>query len=203
MSVLLADDEAMFVDALAAALTSRGRRVLATTTRADAVADLVREHRPRVCILDLRFDGELRDDLPQAITRAGPGTAVLLLTGTVHAVAWGLYDRGHVQGLASKSCTLDGIDYVVGELLLGRHALAGVKRPVAAPPSMTLLTERERDVLALLVRGASTPEIGTALGIGQATTRSHVQHLLQKLGVHTRVQAVRHALAEGLLGAET
>lgn len=200
MSVMLCDDEEMFVEALAAALRHRGHQVDAVTTDPDAIAALVARGRPRVCVLDLTYAGQPRTDLPSAVAAASPETAVLMLSGVVTSLAWHLYDTGLVDGIASKACTLDAIDRVLSEVLAGRRTTAGASRPAPGANAAEQLTERELEVLALLVQGASTREIGDALAIGQSTARSHVQHLFQKLGVHSRVQAVRQALADGLVG---
>lgn len=71
-----------------------------------------------------------------------------------------------------------------------------VPAPAAAPSA---LTGRERDVLRLLARGASTGEMARELGISSTTVRNHVQHLLEKLKAHNRLQAVSVALRSGLL----
>lgn len=62
-----------------------------------------------------------------------------------------------------------------------------------------VLTGRERDVLRLLARGAGTAEMARELGITATTVRNHVQHLLEKLKAHTRLQAVSVARRHGLL----
>lgn len=200
MSVMLCDDEEMFVQALAAALRHRGHRVAAATTDPDEIVALAQRGRPRACVLDLNYSGQPRADLPAAITEASPDTAILTLSGVVTPLAWQLYDAGLVDGLASKACTLDVIDRALSEVLVGRRTTAGASRAAGRSNPAEQLTERELDVLALLVQGASTREIGDTLAIGQSTARSHVQHLFQKLGVHSRVQAVRQALADGLVG---
>ena len=72
--------------------------------------------------------------------------------------------------------------------------------PEARPPEATfVLTQRERDVLRLLARGAGTVEMASEMGIAGTTVRNHVQHLLDKLGAHNRLQAVSVALRHGLL----
>lgn len=70
--------------------------------------------------------------------------------------------------------------------------------PGPARPSF-LLTGRERDVLRLLARGAGTGEMARELGISATTVRNHIQHLLDKLGAHNRLQAVSVARHHGLL----
>jgi two-component system nitrate/nitrite response regulator NarL len=61
------------------------------------------------------------------------------------------------------------------------------------------LTPRELEVLRLLAIGANTKTAAEKLGVSPATIRNHVQNLLGKLGVHSRLQAVAHATAHGLL----
>jgi DNA-binding CsgD family transcriptional regulator len=55
---------------------------------------------------------------------------------------------------------------------------------------LSLLTCRERTVMALLANGLDTPRLATALGVTEATVRTHLRHVLEKLGVHTRAEAV-------------
>ncbi len=67
-----------------------------------------------------------------------------------------------------------------------------------APPSRGVTT-REREVIRLLARGASTDAIAAHLAISRRTTRNHIQNILGKLGVHSRLQAVAYASTRGLL----
>ncbi|MCP3996127.1 MAG: PAS domain S-box protein [bacterium] len=67
------------------------------------------------------------------------------------------------------------------------------------PPAPEELTERERDVLELLASGASTENVADMLSISPATVRNHVHHILVKLGVHTRLEAVTFGLKNDLI----
>jgi DNA-binding NarL/FixJ family response regulator len=90
-------------------------------------------------------------------------------------------------------------DFVVRETGLPAENVANV---VAAPRSATRqvnLSAREADVLLLLGRGATTGAIGAALRISASTANNHVQHILKKLGAHTRLEAIRRAETAGLL----
>ncbi len=76
----------------------------------------------------------------------------------------------------------------------GRTLIAHLFREVTAPrlgePPASLLTPRERQVISLLAAGASTREMAERLGVSKATIRNHVQSILGKLGVHSRLEAV-------------
>jgi PAS domain S-box-containing protein len=72
--------------------------------------------------------------------------------------------------------------------------------PDSRPPEPAFdLTQRERDVLSLLARGAGTAEMAHQMGIAGTTVRNHIQHLLEKLGAHNRLQAVSVAQRYGLV----
>jgi DNA-binding NarL/FixJ family response regulator len=66
-------------------------------------------------------------------------------------------------------------------------------------PEAQELTDREREVLSLLAQGLNTPDIAQSLSISSSTVRNHVQNILHKLQVHSRLEAVAYALKHGLV----
>jgi DNA-binding NarL/FixJ family response regulator len=86
-----------------------------------------------------------------------------------------------------------------GQVELCPEAAARLLREVRTPERSTeLLTERETDVLRLLAQGMSNQEIAQTLIIGEQTVKSHVSHILAKLGVPSRTQAALYAIRVGL-----
>jgi DNA-binding NarL/FixJ family response regulator len=83
--------------------------------------------------------------------------------------------------------------------LLDRYAAALPTEPSGPPPQLAALTDREREVLAQLARGRSNAEIASRLSVSETTVKTHVAHVLAKLGLRDRVQAVVLAYESGLV----
>jgi DNA-binding NarL/FixJ family response regulator len=86
-----------------------------------------------------------------------------------------------------------------GQVQLSSEAAKRLLRGNAAPKRHETLTERERDILRFLAQGCSNKAIAQALSIGVQTVKSHVAHVLGKLGVSSRTQAVLQAMQAGLI----
>ena len=89
------------------------------------------------------------------------------------------------------------LDPAVTGRVIARFASRTV--PAVTAKAFYDLTERERDTLTLLARGQTNSEIAAALGVGEATAKTHVSHVLLKLGVRDRVQAVIAAYEAGFV----
>lgn len=112
------------------------------------------------------------------------------------------------HALLSKNCSLrDLVEAVLrGRAAPGSHVVPATRhRPamctsrVGGPLAARFLTDRERDVLKLLVGAQKTDQIAAELGISVTTTRGYVQSILGKLGVHSRVQAVSYAVRHSVV----
>lgn len=201
--VLLCDDHAVFADALDAALGQRGFTVVGTAgTLADAKERAAR-HRPQVCLLDRHFaDGDGLDVLPE-ITAS---TRVLVLTADADPQGMRRAMRNGARGYVNKMCGLSAlcaaVEAVARDEVVVETAAARAPAPTAATDAHRLaayLTDRERQCLELLVEGHRTTSMAQGLGVSPTTVRTHVQSVLTKLGVHSRLEAASLALRHSLL----
>ncbi len=154
---------------------------------------------------------EVLSGLSRATTGDGDDAAgVLMLTGRPqHAgpVPRGTGPVGVLSNAASSEELLTAITMIAaGYVVLDHRAWSGSRpeqEPVPAPANrrgnaLATLTSRERDVLRLVARGASNADIAAALTLSESTVKSHVQHLLRKLGVRNRASAAILAYRAGL-----
>jgi DNA-binding NarL/FixJ family response regulator/class 3 adenylate cyclase len=182
-----------------------------------SAVDLVLRTRPDVVLMDIRMP-EL-DGLQAAeriLSEPGLDTAVLMLT-TFDRDEY-IYEalRIGASGFLLKDAPADRLLDAVrvaaaGEALLApsvtrrlieQFARAARPAPEAAPDELAELTARELDVLRLVARGLSNAEIAAELVLGENTIKTHVAHVLSKLGLRDRVQAVVFAYETGLVARE-
>jgi DNA-binding NarL/FixJ family response regulator len=166
-----------------------------------------------VVLMDIRMPVLDGIEATRRIVAAQPAVRVLILT--TFGLDTYVFDalRAGASGFMLKDAPPEEIVAAVrivasGDALLAPAVTRAVveefaRRPPAAPPTpppaVAELTPREREVLALLVRGLSNPEICERLFISDATAKTHVARILQKLGVRDRVQAVIYAYETGLV----
>lgn len=193
MELVLCDDHPIVMASMTAMFRSHGHDVVATGSRPEELKALVLRHRPHACVTDLLFDDEGPEPVFAAIAEVSPFVDVVVLSG-----APGLTSRALAAGAtAVGSKCLPAEDIVA--LVEGRAAGGAVTRPFNRPRSPYFLTEREVEVLQSLSDGDSTARMAERLGVRHATARSHVQSVLLKLGVHSRVAAVAVAVEAGMV----
>ena len=212
--VLLADDEPMILAGVRAVLAAdTGIEVVAEATDGREAVELARRHRPAVALLDIRMPG--LDGLAAAgeIRRLLPDIGVLMLTTfgeddhIARALAEGangfLLKSGHPGELsAGIRAVADGAAYLSPRVAHRVITAMDGRRLGAAPAArgrIAVLTDREREVLALVGAGLSNAEIAGRLFLVEGTVKGHVSTVLQRLGVRNRVQAAILAHEAGLV----
>ena len=208
LRVVLADDQELIRAGLKALLEARGVQVVGQAADGVEAVELVPHVRPDVVLMDIRMP---RLDGVEA-TRRLPGFRVLVVTTyeldeyVVEALRAGA--AGFILKDTPPDQLVEAIRIVAaGESLLApsvtRRLLESVIRrlpaPASAPPELDELTAREREILLLIARGSSNAEIASTLFLSELTVKSHVSHLLSKLRLRDRVQAVVLAYEAGLV----
>ena len=211
-SVVLADDQDLVRSGLRALLQARGVEVLAEAEHGRAALAAAREYRPDVVVMDIRMPVMDGIAATREIVAAGLPARVLVLT--TYDLDEYVYEalRAGAGGFMLKSSPpdrlVDAIEVVAaGEALLApsltkRLIAEHVRRPPpgsGVPAALRDLTDREREVLVLVARGLANDEIAAELVVSLATVKTHVNRILQKLGLRSRAQAVVTAYESGLV----
>jgi DNA-binding NarL/FixJ family response regulator len=182
-TVLIADTDEAARAELARLLGAAGYEVVHAADGEDALA-LARERRPSVAILEIPLSVLSGYEVCRALkSEFGPDLPVLFLSG--HRTE--SYDR--VAGLLVGADDYLVKPYAADELLAKVRMLTVRPHPVSAVPSSSL-TRREAEVLGMLAEGLSQRDIAVRLTISPKTVGTHIEHVLRKLGVHSRAQAV-------------
>jgi DNA-binding NarL/FixJ family response regulator len=211
--VLLADEQALFREAVKVVLgTERDFTVVAEAGDALQALTEVQRTRPHVALIDAELPGLTVEELIRRIKTSVPGCGVVLLSprgelGTLVA---------SIEAGASGYLTKDiGLDQLVDATRAVRRGEAQVPSKMLGPlltrlihrrrdedetrSKLSRLTRREREVLALMMRGADNNVISRALNISPETARTHIQNILGKLGMHSRLEAVAFASGNAIV----
>jgi DNA-binding NarL/FixJ family response regulator len=207
--VLLADSQPLFNEALEA-LFSRGEshRVVGRCSSAEEAFSAVRSLHPDLVLVDAALGLDGSPNLVVRILEAHPGAKVVvlgddrdvdLLLAAIRAGAAGVVGKTHGAStvLRVSDAVLAGEGAVPRAMLL-ELARRMVSRDQAADSPLARLSPRERQVLALLSRGWDNARIGRDLFISQHTVRTHIQNILEKLGMHSKLEAATFAMQRSL-----
>jgi two-component system NarL family response regulator len=199
--IIVVDDQAVVRQGFVSLIsTVPDMRVIAQGTNGREAVALYREHKPDVVLMDLRMPEMGGVEAIAVIRREWPGAKVIVLT---------TYDgdediyrslQAGAQGYLLKDMFFEELESAIRAVHAGGRKIPGVvAERLAGRMGGSDLTGREHEVLELIVRGRSNKEIGTALGISEATVKSHINSILGKLGVTDRTQAATTALQRGIV----
>ncbi|MFI1094658.1 response regulator transcription factor [Streptomyces sp. NPDC020917] len=214
LRLVVVDDHRLLAEALASALKLRGHRVLAAAAPAGGAAELVLSRSPEVCLLGTAAPGEpgVFDPVVR-IKRERPAVAVVVLgpvpdpRGIAAAFAAGAsgYVRHdeRIEGVERAMAKARAGEVAVAPSLL-QGAFAELLNPARQPDDegvrlLEMLTPREIEVLVRVAEGEDTRVIAAGMRIAPSTARTHVQRVLMKLGVGSRLEAAALAARTGLL----
>jgi len=202
--VLVVDDHTLFRRGLIALLGTQPQlQVVGEAGDAGAAERLAAELRPQVILLDNHLPGVSGVQALPALKAAAPGCQVLMLTMSESEADLGAALRAGACGYLLKTADNAELTQAIERAVRGVSSFSAEMagklatafrheaEAVAAPPPDPLasLSPREREIVELIARGDSNKQIARELGIAETTVKIHVQHLLRKLDLDSRVQA--------------
>lgn len=199
LAVVIADVDAILTEYLSGYLERRGHRTLIAVPVYAAVREAVRSFNADLCLLDpaLRDSSDMAE--VEQLTASAPRTGVVIRTADPSSQRMHLALAAGVVGYLHKT---HGVQMLYESLTRITHGEVVVEGSFTRAPRSTnsaeaailarqiaSLTVRERECLSMIGSGTSTEAMAAALGVSTRTVRSHVQSLLGKLGVHSRLAA--------------
>ena len=207
--VVLADDHPFYRTGLSKMLRESGVDVVAEAGNGWAALKAVEETSPDVVVLDQNMPGMSGDEVARRLTSFDPPYRVIVLSVSDDQADVMAALRAGASGYFLKDGPVEevvaGIEAVArGESFFSPRIGAMLLRWTRARREMPMntsvrLSQREQEVLRLVVEGRSNEKIGEGLSIDAGTARNHVSHILAKMGVDNRVQAAVRAVREGLV----
>lgn len=210
--VIIADDHGIVREGLRGLLTRPGIEVVGEADSGARAVELAKQLQPDVMLLDIRMhDGDGLQALPQ-IKAVSPQTSVIMLTTYANPGYLARAISSGASGYLSKEVNPEQIVRAVRAVAAGddlidhdllRAALSQVidhRPPTPEPTEMPAesLSDREVEVLRLMVAGMNNAVIGETLNVSVATVKTHVRHILEKLHVSDRTQAALWAVRHGI-----
>jgi DNA-binding NarL/FixJ family response regulator len=212
MRILIADDHTLFRDSLRSLLVSRGFEVVGDAREGREAVELARRLQPDIVLMDLAMPGLDGLAATRLISAELPQVKVVVLTGSDEDANLFEAIKSGAQGYLLKNLEsrelfslLEGVgrgEPALTPLLAGKllQEFARPPRPAAESHDPDALTDREREVLELLVRGVtSNRKLAKQLGVSENTIKFHVRNILDKLHLHNRAQVVGFALRHGMV----
>jgi len=213
ITVLLVDDHTLFRSGVRS-LLQRNPRFSVVGEASDGVDGVKRamQLKPDVILLDLHMPGMTGLETLQLILQGWPEAAVIMLTVSEEGEDLATALQAGARGYLIKNIDADYLVRAIERAAAGESVLAESMaaklvaqlqkqrepKPAAPPSELDKLTPREREILACLARGESNKLIARVLDLAESTVKIHVQNILKKLGLTSRVQAAVFAVEQGI-----
>jgi two-component system NarL family response regulator len=210
--LLIVDDLPLFRVGIGSALEAANFEVIGEATSALDAVEKSRELQPDVVLLDILMPGGSGLEVVDEIISVSPGSKVILLTASESEEDLLIGVKAGARGYVTKDTpmpdlinAIDAVDAggaalsptMAGKLLDVTNQLLRHEELLASrKPS---LTGREIEVLGLVAQGNTSREIGEILFISENTVKNHIRNILDKLGLHSRNEAVLYAVREDLI----
>jgi DNA-binding NarL/FixJ family response regulator len=212
--VIIADDHALFRRGLQMVLESEDDiEVLAEAGDGDEAVQLATEHMPDLILMDVRMPSQGGIEATREIKDSVPHTKILMLT--ISDEEEDLYDaiKAGASGYLLKEISIEEVAEAIRKVHAGQSLISPSmasklltefasmakkdeeKQQMPAPR----LTDREMEVLTLVAQGLNNRDIAKELFISENTVKNHVRNILEKLHLHSRMEAVVYAVREKLL----
>lgn len=213
--VLLVDDHVLFRKGLASLMALRPElEVVGEAGDGEEALAKARELKPDLVLMDINMPGRNGLEATRLIRADLPAVRVVMLT--VSEQEEDLYEaiRAGAQGYLLKNLRPESLFEMIQDAMRGEAPISpGIAAKILAelgrsrergredvqPDESALLTQREREILNLVVDGASNKEIAQRLHITEGTVKNHLHHILEKLHLENRVQITAYALRKGLV----
>ena len=214
MRILLADDHALFRDGVASLLGAWGHEVVGQESDGAAAVATALRLRPDLVLMDVAMPGGGGLSATRRLAAEAPEIAIVMLTASEDVDDLFAAIKAGARGYLLKNLESGELRGMLNAIERGEAAitpaiaariLAEIARPAPAPaspiadPDPDRLTDRELDVLRLVVQGLRNKEIAAGLGISENTAKFHLRNILDKLHAQNRAEVVARAVREGLV----
>lgn len=209
--LLIVDDHTLFRRGLLALLSREsGFDVVGEAADALEGVKLAAQLKPDLVLLDLHMPGVSGLEAIRTLREALPGVRIVMLTVSEEADDLVAALRAGADGYLLKNIDSEFLIDSIRRALAGKSVMSpamteklvgemrGGAKPAAAHEEKPSLSPRETEILRLVAAGASNKEIARELGVAESTVKIHVQHILRKLNLSSRVQAAVYAAETGL-----
>ena len=210
VNIIIADDHKIIRDGLRALIEKHSNlKLVAEAGDGYSSIELSRQHNPDVVIMDVNMPNLNGMEATKQIVAQFPDTKIIALS--MHSDRRFVIEmlRAGASGYMLKDCAFEEMVRAINEVLTGRIYLSPAIASVVVDDyinqldkrndtAITILTDREREVLQLLAEGNSTKEIAFKVNISVKTVETHRKKIMDKLDIHTIAELTKFAIREGL-----